>query len=123
MVFSSTIFLFLFLPIVLVGNLILKRNIRNLFLVLASLLFYMWGAGDYVPLLIFLIVFNWYAGIVIASATSQRDRRRRLIGSILVTLGGLIYFKYTDFLIDNINALLGPSEAVLKIAFRGFAGL
>ena len=106
MVFSSSIFIFLFLPVVISISLALRKELRNPFLVLASLIFYAWGAIEYVPLLVVLIVFNWVAGILIERAAAQ-DRKQALVtGAIVVTVSGLVYFKYANFIADNINLIL-----------------
>src|ERR1700679_1175725 len=102
MVFSSTVFAFLFLPIVLALNFALTKEIRNVFLVLASLVFYAWGAAPYVPLLIGLVAVNWLAGILIDRAATPGRKQALLVAAIVITTGGLIYFKYTNFIIDNL---------------------
>jgi len=108
MVFSSTIFVFLFLPIVLAGSLLIKRELRNGFLVLASLLFYAWGAAEYLPLLLLLVAFNWVAGILIDVNADQARKKLLLVISIVITVGGLVYFKYANFIVDNVNVPLTP---------------
>jgi alginate O-acetyltransferase complex protein AlgI len=107
MVFSSPIFIMFFLPVVLAASLLIRNDLRNLLLLLASLVFYAWGAVEHVPLLLFLIVFNWLIGIVIDKSESDRYRDLALFLSVVVDIGGLVYFKYTNFLIDNANVLAG----------------
>ncbi len=106
MVFSSTIFIFFFLPIVIVASLLIRKDLRNLLLFLFSLVFYAWGGAEHVPLLIFLIAFNWIIGIVIDSSQSDRARDLALFLSVAINIGGLVYFKYTNFLIDNANVFV-----------------
>jgi alginate O-acetyltransferase complex protein AlgI len=108
MVFSSTIFVFLFLPIVLILSLLVRTEFRNAFLVLASLVFYSWGAVQYTLLLVFLVACNWLIGVLIDLSDSQARKKALLVVSILITVGGLVYFKYTNFIIDNANTILAP---------------
>jgi alginate O-acetyltransferase complex protein AlgI len=107
MVFSSAIFIFFFLPIVLAVSLLIRKDLRNLLLFAMSLVFYAWGGAEHVPLLLFLIIFNWIIGIVIDTTQSDRQRDFALLASVCVNIGGLIYFKYTNFLIDNANVVAG----------------
>jgi alginate O-acetyltransferase complex protein AlgI len=107
MVFSSAIFILFFLPVVLAASYLIRPELRNLLLFCASLIFYAWGGAEHVPLLLALIVVNWLAGRVIDTTESDRQRDLVLYGVVAADIGGLIYFKYTNFLIDNINALAG----------------
>ena len=66
MVFSSAVFLLIFLPIVFFGNILVGKRLSNLFLLLASLFFYAWGEPVYVGLLIASVIFNWAVGLVIS---------------------------------------------------------
>ena len=118
MVFSSTLFVFLFLPLVLTLNFAVRAEIRNAFLVLASLVFYAWGAARYVPLLLGLVAVNWLAGILIDRAGTQARKQALLVAAIIVTTGGLIYFKYTNFIIDNLNGALTPLGLTLPSMAR-----
>lgn len=105
MVFSSNVFLFLFLPLVLAGYYLLPRFLRNGFLLLASLIFYSWGEGFYVLLMLASILLNYIGGLVIERL---RPRGARIaVGSfVAVNLLLLGAFKYANFLVDNINVLI-----------------
>jgi alginate O-acetyltransferase complex protein AlgI len=113
MVFSSTIFLFLFLPLVLTGGLLIRRELRNGFLLAASLVFYGWGAVEYLPLLLFMVAFNWVIGLAIDASEQDGRKRSLLILAVVVTVGGLVYFKYTNFIVDNLNLALGLAGIAL----------
>lgn len=106
MVFSSAIFLFLFLPIVLAANFLLPRSARNVALFLSSILFYAWGGVEHLPLLLALILINWISGIYIDRSESDRRRDLALIAIVVIDVSGLVFYKYTGFLVDNLNLLL-----------------
>src|SRR5665213_639577 len=110
MVFSSEIFLFVFLPAILVVYFCVRgAALRNVVLVLASLVFYMWGEGRYVFLVLASALVNYGLGLALACAPGNGTRRRRLVLAAAVTfnLGILVFFKYTGFFADNLNFLLG----------------
>ncbi len=117
MVFSSTIFLCIFLPIVLLGYYICPKKGRNLFLLIASLAFYAWGEPKYVLLMMFSIVINYVFGLLMEKHR-QNSRRLKLVLvlSVIIDLGLLGVFKYTDFIIGNINAAFGANFDLLKLA-------
>lgn len=110
MIFSSTVFVFLFLPIVLAIYYLAKDRYRNVILLVASFLFYTYGESKLVLLMIFSIVVNWAAAGLIDSC---RDKKKYamskvcLIVSIGINLGILFIFKYLDFAITVVNAFLG----------------
>lgn len=107
MVFSSTIFLFLFLPIVLLSYLLCGRKLRNLLLLVASLFFYAWGENLFVILMLVSISLNYLFGIWIDS--SQRagaTGKIPLTLAITANLGLLGFFKYANFLVANLNGIL-----------------
>lgn len=103
MLFSSTIFLFLFLPITLIVNWIIPSiRLKNIFLLIASLFFYAWGEGELVFLMLFSILMNYSAGIAIDKTAYKKTF---LTLGIIGNLGILIYYKYFNFIIENINLL------------------
>jgi alginate O-acetyltransferase complex protein AlgI len=107
MVFSSTIFLFLFLPLVLLFYFFIGKNFRNLFLILASLLFYTWGENEYVLLMLVSIVLNYIFGLLIDhSRQLGRSGKLPLLVAVIVNIGILCFFKYANFLIENVNYIL-----------------
>lgn len=106
MIFSSSIFLFLFLPMVLTVNFLGKQQYRNYFLLFFSLLFYAWGEPIYVLLMLAVIVINYTMAILIDRKHSSKQRKLLLILAILLNINILGYFKYADFIVDNINLLL-----------------
>lgn len=108
MVFSSSVFMFVFLPIVVGLYFLLPgRRLRNVWLLIASLFFYAWGEPVYVLLMIFSIISNWAFALGIGSA--QKAGTRKLLLAAICVIDVLIigFFKYEGFLADNINALVG----------------
>ena len=105
MVFSSAIFLLMFLPIVFVLNFLVKKEYSNLILLIASLLFYAWGEPYLVLLMIFSIVVNWLMGCLIGKSQGARKKIFLIIGVVL-DLGVLGYYKYAGFLVSILNGAL-----------------
>ena len=114
LVFSSPTFLFIFLPIVFLLNLAFAKRIkvRNALLLLASVLFYAWGEPVYVLLMVFTSLVNH----LLALGLGNDKRRRAMLALIIIwNIGSLVYFKYTDFLIQSINGLTGLSIPLVGI--------
>lgn len=117
MVFSSTIFLCIFLPIVLLGYYICPKKGRNLFLLIASLVFYAWGEPKYVLLMMLSITINYVFGLLMEkNRQSARRLKLMLVLSVVIDLALLCFFKYTDFVISNINAAFDTGFDLLKLA-------
>lgn len=107
MVFTSHIFIFYFLPLALLIYYALPSRARNLFLTVASYLFYGWWKPWFVTLMMASTVVDFIAGRVISAETSSpRRRKAALLVSICVNLGLLGVFKYAMFAQTNVNALL-----------------
>ena len=106
MIFSSHIFLLCFLPLFLAVYFLVPPKGRNLVLLLASVVFYAWGAPDFVLILLASTVANFY--LVKAMHRAQHSPMKKLWCplAILLSLGLLAYFKYANFFVDNANALL-----------------
>ncbi len=118
MVFSSPVFLFLFLPVVLALYFVAPRAARNTVLVTMSLLFYGWAEPRFAIVMVASIVLNYGFGLAIGAA--KRYRGALLAAAVAANLGLLIVFKYLAFLTRNLNALLAftdrPPLPVLAIA-------
>jgi alginate O-acetyltransferase complex protein AlgI len=106
MVFASPIFLFCFLPLVLCLAFVTPSRLRNLVLLLVSLVFYAWGETKFLPLVLGLVVINWIFGLLIDATESDRRRKFIVTCSVVVTMSALIIFKYADFVVDNFNVAL-----------------
>ncbi len=113
MVFSSAIFLFLFLPVVLLGYFLMPRSMRNLFLLIASLFFYAWGEGFYVALMLTSVALNYIAGRLIDRFRDEHAGKIILAVTVAINLLLLGGFKYANFLVENLNMLLAAIEIPL----------
>lgn len=102
MVFSSLIFLFVFLPVVLIVYFSVKNNTKNLVLFISSLIFYTWGEQEVVLVMLLSTVIDFNAGKLIELG----KRKLGLYLSILSNLGFLFFFKYFNFTFDNFNSFL-----------------
>ncbi len=105
MVFSSAVFLLLFLPLTYVLNLIVGKRFSNLILLTASLLFYAWGEPVRVLLMIVSIIVNYWIGYGIRHSNGRK--KLLLTAGLIIDLSVLVYYKYSGFLADCFNVLLG----------------
>ena len=110
MLFSSPVFLYVFLPVLLGLYALAPPKCRNLVLLSASLLFYVWGEGAYVLLMIAIIAVNYGLGRRVEMLAGRNRAKITVAVAVIVNLGLLIAFKYSNFLVDQLNILL---------AFRG----
>ena len=106
MVFSSITFLLYFLPLVLVVYYIVPKSIKNIVLLVFSLFFYFWGEPKYLSIMVFLIVFTYIGGLILNKFRDKKYIKVILFGLVLGNLAALIYFKYIDFIIENVNLFL-----------------
>ena len=104
MIFSSITFLFYFLPILLAIYYIVPHKLKNIILLIASLGFYAYGEPKYVIVMIISIFATYIFGILMGKY--EKHKKLFLALSICVSIGLLIYFKYTNFIIQNINLWL-----------------
>lgn len=112
MLFSSVTFIFMFLPIVCAAYFLLKEKYRNGWLLFASIVFYGWGEPRYLPIMLTSILLNWAGALCV-----ERMRRKKtaVAVTLILNLAFLFYFKYTDFVIENINEAFGTHFNLLKI--------
>ncbi len=104
MVFSSPIFLFLFLPITLAVYFVLPKRARNIWLLAASLVFYGWGEPKFLAVMLASIVCNFFLALWIARLADRRRARKVLALAVTINIGLLVAFKYTDFIVTSLNA-------------------
>lgn len=116
MVFSSSIFLFLFLPFVLTGYFCLKDNYKNIWLLLISLFFYSWGEPEYVFLMILTICLNYTLVLLMVELNKSVYKRFVLYMAIISNLFILGYFKYVDFLINIFNDIFVNVFSLQQVA-------
>ncbi len=112
MIFSSPIFLFLFLPVVLTGYFLLPRLwLKNLWLLAFSLVFYAWGEPVFIQLALASTLMNYFLGRWV-DRTEEPYWRKFAVGmAIALNLGMLVFFKYANFVVNNLNALLEKFNA------------
>ena len=115
MIFSSIIFIFTFLPIVLAIYYISPKKFRNFVLLIASLVFYAWGEPVYIFLMIFTTIFNYLMALWI-NVRKGKKKRIFLIVTVIVNLLILGYFKYYGFLIEIINSIFHVSIKYTQLA-------
>ena len=106
MVFSSSIFLFYFLPVFLVVYFLVGRKFKNGVALLASLLFYGFGSPKFLLVLLASIVIDYFLVRQLSKSEAPKRRKLFLVFSVILNLGLLAYFKYANFFIENFNALL-----------------
>ena len=119
MVFSSTVFLLIFLPVVAGIYFLCPRKARNTVLLLFSLLFYGWGEPKYILIMLFSTVFDYTNARLIGhfqDTGRNKAAKAVLIVDVVGNLGILGFFKYTDFAIDNLNSLLNAGIPALGLA-------
>lgn len=119
MVFSSMVFLCGFLPTVLIVYAICPARYRNFFLFIASLFFYAWGEPRYIVIMLFSTVFDFCNGLLMEYLDHkgrQQYRKWVLVLSVMVNIGILCFFKYTDFVLQSVGELTGKPVQLLKLA-------
>ena len=117
MVFSSLIFLFIFLPIFLGIYFLVPKKFKNLILFLFSLVFYAWGEPIYVVIMLFSTVYDYTIGLFMDRYRSNKYIPRIcLVLSILGNMGMLMFFKYSNFFIENINNIFNMNVDLLSVA-------
>lgn len=116
MVFSSQIFIFIFLPFTLLFYYLCQGKIRNYILLLASIFFYAWGGVNYVPILLISILINYTFGILIFKFNKKSNLSKLLlIIGVILNLSILFYYKYYDFTINNINNIFNSNFQLKQI--------
>lgn len=132
MVFSSLIFLFLFLPGVKLAHFVFFKRIKlqNFILMLFSLSFYYWGEKDHIFIMLACILINYLCGLFIEQSSQPKYRRLYLLTSIVASLSLLMYFKYFNFFLSSVNNLfnldvagIGEIALPLGISFYTFHAL
>ena len=96
MLFSSNVFIFVYLPVVLLVNYALKFNRRaqNVFLCLASLLFYAWGEPRFVLVMMASILVNWFFGLLVGKFKENKNVRWLIALDVFINLSIIFIYKY-----------------------------
>ncbi len=113
MLFSSMTFLCVFLPLVIFFYLIVKKELKNPVLLIASMIFYAWGEPKYLAMMLSVILINYFGAILIEK--NESSKKPYLILTVLLNLSFLIYFKYFNFLIDNFNNIFHTNHEFLNV--------
>lgn len=117
MVFSTLVFLFVFLPVTLLVYYFVPARFRNLWLFLISLFFYGWGEPIYIILMLLTITVNYVSGILIERFRNEGSKARLvLIVNTVICLSLLGFFKYTDLFIETVNSIFGVSIPLLGLS-------
>lgn len=106
MIFSSSIFLCFFLPLFLLTYFLIDKKYKNGLLLLASIYFYAWGAPRFIFVIIGTTILDFFFVKMLEQSREKRVRIFFLVISVCMNLGLLIYFKYSNFFVDNVNAVL-----------------
>ncbi len=105
MVFSSVVFLCFFLPAVLLIYFLVPYKAKNYWLLAASMFFYAWGAPKFIAIVLLVLVIDYYLGNKIYESEGKQ-KKLFLALSVLLNVGMLFYYKYSNFFIDNVNTVL-----------------
>lgn len=117
MLFSGLLFIFQFMPIFFIAYYLTPKRYRNLILFIASLFFYAWGEPGYVILIFVSIFINYIAGLFLEYyVNKEKIRKLILILAIIYNVGSLLFFKYFNFIIHNMNLIIHREMNPLNIA-------
>lgn len=130
MLFSSLVFLFIFLPLVIFCYYIIPKKARNLVLLIFSLFFYAYGEPKYIFIMILSISINYTMGLLVDMYRNRKGVIKALISlTVVLNISIIGYYKYANFLIVNLNEVLGSNYDFLNIvmpigiSFFTFQGL
>ena len=115
MLFSSITFLYYFLPAILILYFAVPFKFKNAVLLAFSLFFYAWGGVKYAGFMVIAIIMGYIAGLLIEKFRDQKASKAIMIVAVAAIISFMLYFKYTDFFIENINGLTGLSIPLQKI--------
>lgn len=116
MVFSSIVFLYIFFPIMLLIYFAVPKKFKNAVMILASLFFFAWGEIRYIFIMLILAVMDYFCGKGIDKNEGNRKKQKIYLAiDVGVNLLILFFFKYSDFIISNINSLLHIQIPLLNI--------
>ncbi len=117
MLFTSVIFLSLFLPFVLIGNHFISKKYKNLFLLFCNIIFYAWGEYYIIAVMFVTIYANYKASLLI----EKGYRKQGLFISLFVSFTMLVFFKYANFVLENIEGVFSWFGIVFHTKIKGVA--
>jgi len=106
MVFSSIVFLFFFFPLFLLVYYLINPKYKNYTILVSSIIFYAWGAPDFIFIVLFSMILNFFIVKMMHQTLRIRTKQVLLGLSVIINLGLLLYFKYANFFIENVNAFI-----------------
>ena len=115
MLFSSISFIYYFLPLLFLVYFITPKKYRNIPLLIFSLLFYFLGEPKYIIVLILSCVINYYISKLMTQKKTKKYKKLFLVLALIYNIGQLLYFKYTDFFISNINNIFSLNISLLHV--------
>ena len=116
MLFSSIPFLYYFLPAVLIFYFLAPQKVKNTVLLLFSLMFYGWGEPRLVLMMLLAVALGYFFGLGLEKTRGRGLGKLLLVLSVVSSLSFLVYYKYTDFFLENINSLFGLHLPLLHLA-------
>lgn len=116
MLFSSLIFLYVFIPALILMYFLLPQKARNYVLLLFSLVFYAWGEPRYLIFIFVSITIGYLSGLLMEKVQKRGWKKAVMILSVAAILSFLAYFKYADFAISTINGIIGGNTPLLRLA-------
>ena len=115
MLFSSMSFIYVFLPIVCAIYLCVRQGLKNHVLLIASIIFYAWGEPSYLAIMLLTILINYIGANYISRSKKNTHRKEILALTIVLNLSFLFYFKYFNFVVENINGLFKSDIHFIKV--------
>lgn len=115
MLFSSMTFIYMFLPLVCAAYLLARKELQNYILLIASIIFYAWGEPSYLAIMILTIIVNYVGANYISRSHNSAHRKWLLAITVLADLSVLFYFKYFNFMVENINAVFHADINFIKV--------
>ena len=115
MLFSSITFIYYFLPIVLGVYFIVPKKVKNIVLLLASFIFYFWGEPKYSILMLCMTFIGYIGGFLLDRYRDTKKVKVFFVSTLVLELGALAVFKYTNFFVDTINKLFNSEIEIIKI--------
>ena len=112
MLFSSLIFLSIFLPVVTGLYFMVKKELRNYVLLVASLIFYAWGEPRYLAIMLLVIIINYVFAILVEN---EKHKKIYLAMAVIGNLSFLVYFKYFNFIIENLNKVINSRISFIDV--------
>ena len=103
MVFSSIVFIYLFLPFFFIAYFLSPKKLKNAVILAGSIAFYAWGAPKFIFVILGTTLIDFFVVRAMWAAEVLRKRKALLLLSVMVNLGLLVYFKYSNFFVENFN--------------------